>query len=66
MMGSFLCFIVGAAALAAFTARRLRESSPGLARCGQTAASLLVGVSALWIALLASPLVDLASPCFPS
>lgn len=54
--------ITCAAALAALAAQRLRGLSPPFRRCAQAAMYALVAVGVLWVALVASPFVELASP----
>jgi hypothetical protein len=48
-----------AAAAGALAARRLRGSSPGWERCARLGMYSLVGGAALWLGLIASPIVDL-------
>lgn len=59
MLRLFLLLSAVAAAAGALVARRLRESSPGLERCARLGAYSLVGGAALWLGLIASPIVDL-------
>ena len=57
-LNSFLFWIIGVAAVAAISSRHLRERSPSFARCGRMATYLLLGNAALWVGLVASPLVE--------
>jgi hypothetical protein len=59
MLRIFLVLSTVAAAAGTFAARRLRGSSPGLARCARIGTYSLVGGAALWLGLIASPIVDL-------
>jgi len=59
MLKIFLLLSAVAAAAGALAARRLRGSSPGLQRCAQIGAYSLVGGVAVWLGLIASPIVDL-------
>ena len=59
MLGAFLVFTAAAAAVGALALRRLRGSSPGFERCARVGTYSLVGGAAVWLALIASPIVDL-------
>jgi hypothetical protein len=59
MLRIFLLLSAVAAAAGVLAARRLRGSSPGLERCARIGAYSLVGGAALWLGLIASPIVDL-------
>jgi hypothetical protein len=59
MLRIFLALSAVAAAAGALAARRLRGSSPACERCARIGAYSLVGGAALWLGLIASPIVDL-------
>jgi len=59
MLKLFLVFTAVAAAAGVLAARRLRQSSPAFERCARVAACGLVGGAALWLGLIASPIVDM-------
>ena len=58
MLRIVLVLSVVAAAAGALAARRLRVMSPAISRCARVAAYSLVGGAALWLGLIASPIVD--------
>jgi hypothetical protein len=59
MLRIFLVLTAVAVAIGAVTAWRLQQSSPAFARCARVATYGLVGGAALWLGLIASPIVDL-------
>ena len=58
MLRIFLVLSGSAAAAGAVAAWRLRKMSPAFGRCARVAAYSLVGGAALWLGLIASPIVD--------
>jgi hypothetical protein len=58
MLKLFLLLTAVAAAAGALAARVLRESSPAFGRCARVATYGLLGGAALWLGLIASPIVD--------
>ena len=52
-----LLWLVGVAVVAAISSRHLHDRSPSFARCGRAATILLLGNAAIWMGLVASPLV---------
>jgi len=59
MLRIFLLLTALAAAAGALAVRRLRGASPAFERCARIGAYSLAGGAALWLGLIASPLVDL-------
>ena len=59
MLRTFLVLSTVAAAVGTLAARRLRTTSPAFGRCARAGGYALVGGVALWIGLIASPVVDL-------
>ena len=60
MLRTFLVLSSVAAGGGAFAARRPRHISPAFEQCARAATYGLVGGAALWLGLIASPVVDLA------
>jgi len=58
MLRVFLGLSALAAVAGALAARRLRTTSPGFGRVARVAGYALVGGAALWLGLIASPIVD--------
>jgi hypothetical protein len=59
MLRMFLLLTAVGAAAGALAARRLRGASPAFERCARIGAYSLVGGAALWLGLIASPIVGL-------
>jgi hypothetical protein len=59
MLRIFLSLTAAGVVVGAFATWRLRQSSPAFARCARVAMYSLVGGAALWLSLIASPIVDL-------
>ena len=59
MLRIFLALTVVGVAVGWSAARRLRAASPAFERCARVATYGLVGGAAVWIGLIASPIIDL-------
>jgi hypothetical protein len=58
MLKIFLLLTAVGVTFGALAARYLRRSSPAFGRCARVATYGLVGGAALWLGLIASPIVD--------